>query len=215
MASRPCARLTYGVQAAERGVRGSVRALAADDGPLGVGGVVTRQGLMVRVGGLSVRVALRRRIGASVAGDGLLAAWRGAGGGGVSDTRTHTSLRFLSQHRSSWFSYLNVCGCVTTTTPSCVVVTRVLAVVAGLVEVAEVKARGQVPRRHRRPPRVGVQQQQGLVVALDAARDHVLPLGADLQETRRFSPCGPDILCGLLSQIRVRTSQNFRFWDQF
>lgn len=85
--SRSCARLTYGVQAAELGVQGSVRALGADDGSLGVGGVVTRQGLMVRVGGLSVRAALRRRIGASVAGDGLLAAWWGAGGG-VSDTRT-------------------------------------------------------------------------------------------------------------------------------
>lgn len=48
---------------------GSVWAFNADDGSLGVGGVVTGQGLMVRVGGLSVRVALRRRIGASVAGD--------------------------------------------------------------------------------------------------------------------------------------------------
>lgn len=60
---------TYGIQAAERSVQGSFRALGADDGSLGVRGVVTGQGLMVRVGGLSGRVALRRRIGASVAGD--------------------------------------------------------------------------------------------------------------------------------------------------
>lgn len=66
---------TYGIQAAERGVQGSVWAVGADDGSLGVGGVATGQGLMVRVGGLSVRVALRRRIGASVAGDRRLAAW--------------------------------------------------------------------------------------------------------------------------------------------
>lgn len=60
---------TYGIEAAERGVQGPVGAFEADDGSLGVGGEVTGQGLMVRVGGLSVRVALRRRIGASVAGD--------------------------------------------------------------------------------------------------------------------------------------------------
>lgn len=60
---------TYGIQAAERSVQGSVWAFGADDGSLGVGGVVTGQGLMVRVGGLSVRVALRRRVGASVTGD--------------------------------------------------------------------------------------------------------------------------------------------------
>lgn len=112
---------------------------------------------------------------------------RGAG----SVTHAHnitaaTSTSRLASAAARGFSYLNVCCCATTTTPSCVVVTRVLAVVAGLVEVVEVKARGQVPRRHRRPPRVGVQQQQRLVVALDAARDHVLPLGADLRETRRF-----------------------------
>lgn len=46
---------------------------------------------------------------------------------------------------------------------------------------AEVEARGQVLHRHRRPPGVGVQQQERLVVALDAARNHVLPLGTDLQ----------------------------------
>jgi len=68
-------RPTYGIQAAARGVQGSVWALGADDCSLGVRRVVTGQGLMMRVGGLSVRVALRRRIGASVAGDGLLAAW--------------------------------------------------------------------------------------------------------------------------------------------
>lgn len=45
----------------------------------------------------------------------------------------------------------------------------------------ELEARGHVLRRHRRPPRVGVQQQQRLVVALDAAINHVLPLGADLR----------------------------------
>lgn len=51
--------LTYGVQAAERGVQGSVWALDADDSCLGVRGIVAGQGLMVRVGGLLVRVALR------------------------------------------------------------------------------------------------------------------------------------------------------------
>ncbi len=61
--------LTYGIEAAERGVQGSIGAFDADDCSLGVRGVVTGQGLMVGMGGLSVRVALRRRIGASVAGD--------------------------------------------------------------------------------------------------------------------------------------------------
>lgn len=45
----------------------------------------------------------------------------------------------------------------------------------------EVEAGGHVLRRHRRPPWVGVQQQQRLVVALDAAINHVLPLGTDLR----------------------------------
>lgn len=69
---------TNGVQAAERGVRGvrgPVGALDADDGSLGVRRVVTEQGLMMGVGGLSERVTLRRRIGASVAGDRRLATW--------------------------------------------------------------------------------------------------------------------------------------------
>lgn len=61
--------LTYDIQAAERGVHGSVGALDADDSSLGVGGVVTGQGLMVQVGGLPTRAALRRRVGASVTGD--------------------------------------------------------------------------------------------------------------------------------------------------
>ena len=47
---------------------------ALDDGSLGVGGEVRDQGLMVRDGGLSTRIALSRRVGASVAGDRLLTA---------------------------------------------------------------------------------------------------------------------------------------------
>lgn len=47
---------------------------ALDDGSLGVRGEVRDQGLMVRDGGLSTRIALSRRVGASVAGDRLLTA---------------------------------------------------------------------------------------------------------------------------------------------
>lgn len=71
-------------------MRGSVRALSADDGSLGVRGVDAGQGLMVQVGALSVRVALRGRVGASVAGNGLLAAWPMAGGAGSAATHTDT-----------------------------------------------------------------------------------------------------------------------------
>lgn len=79
-------------------------------------------------------------------------------------------------------SYLNVCCCATTTTPSCVVVTRVLAVVARPAQLLQVEARRQVLCRHRRPPWVGVQQQQWLVVSSNAAGHHVLPFRTDLQE---------------------------------
>lgn len=89
---------TYGIQAAERGVQGSVWAFDADDGSLGVGGVVTGQGLMVRVGGLSVRAALRRRIGASVAGDWLLAAWPRGGRGGVSTQVGSSVVTYVFPH---------------------------------------------------------------------------------------------------------------------
>lgn len=87
----------------------------------------------------------------------------------------------LKQSCRFCFSYLSVCCSATTTTPSCVVVTRVFAVVAGHVQVLEVEARRQVLHGHWRPMRVSIQQQQRLVVALDAAGNHVLPLGANLQ----------------------------------
>ncbi|MEQ2212415.1 hypothetical protein XENOCAPTIV_030406, partial [Xenoophorus captivus] len=54
-----------------------------------------------------------------------------------------------------------------------------------LLTVLEVQARRQVLHGHRRPPRVSVQQQQWLVVALNAARHHVLPLGSDLKEEQK------------------------------
>lgn len=66
---------------------------------------MTGQGLMVRVGGLSVRVALRRRIGASVAGDRRLAAWasgrrRMEGGGQWRWTHTNTTQQKHSAHQT-------------------------------------------------------------------------------------------------------------------
>lgn len=74
-------------------MQGSVWALDADDSCLGVRGIVAGQGLMVRVGGLLVRVALGRRVGAGVAGDGLFAAWPTGGVGGSVVTRKYVSLR--------------------------------------------------------------------------------------------------------------------------
>ncbi|TNN68420.1 hypothetical protein EYF80_021341 [Liparis tanakae] len=60
----------------------------------------------------------------------------------------------------------------------------------GLGLAGEVAARGLVEGSaaggayHWRPPGVSVEQQQGLVVAFDTARHHVLPLRADLERHR-------------------------------
>lgn len=51
---------TYGVQAAKGRVQGSVGSLHADDGPLGVGRVVSGQRLMVGEAGMAAGVALCR-----------------------------------------------------------------------------------------------------------------------------------------------------------
>lgn len=69
--------------------------------------------------------------------------------------------------------------------------TGVLAVVTSLAAAAavlELQLRvgagtgvGALLQYHRRPTGVSVEQQQGLVVALNTARHHVLPLGADLE----------------------------------
>lgn len=40
---------------------------------------------------------------------------------------------------------------------------------------------GALLQYHRRPTGVSVEQQQGLIVAFDTARHHVLPLRADLE----------------------------------
>lgn len=66
--------------------------------------------------------------------------------------------------------------------------TGVFAVVTGLAAaVLELQLRvgagtgvGALLQYHRRPTGVSVEQQQGLIVAFDTARHHVLPLRADL-----------------------------------
>ncbi len=67
--------------------------------------------------------------------------------------------------------------------------TGVFAVVTGLAAaVLELQLRvgagtgvGALLQYHRRPTGVSVEQQQGLIVAFDTARHHVLPLRADLE----------------------------------
>lgn len=69
--------------------------------------------------------------------------------------------------------------------------TRVFTVVTSLAAAAavlELQLRvgagtgvGALLQYHRRPTGVSVEQQQGLIVAFDTARHHVLPLRADLE----------------------------------
>lgn len=94
-------------------MQGSVWALDADDSCLGVRGIVAGQGLMVRVGGLLVRVALCRRVGASVAGDRLLAAWPTGGEAGVSGD---AQIRVTAATSNSWLASCLFCHSNTTTT---------------------------------------------------------------------------------------------------
>ncbi|KAF3853784.1 hypothetical protein F7725_014472 [Dissostichus mawsoni] len=71
---------------------------------------------------------------------------------------------------------------------------RVFAVVTGLAAaVLELQlwvgagtGVGALLQYHRRPTGVSVEQQQGLIVAFDTARHHVLPLRADLERYRRY-----------------------------
>lgn len=67
---------------------------------------------MVRVGGLLVRVALGRRVGAGVAGDGLFAAWPTGGVGGVSGD---TQIR-VTASSNSWLASCLFCHSTITTT---------------------------------------------------------------------------------------------------
>lgn len=97
--------------------------------------------------------------------------------------------------------------------------TRVLAVIAGPVHLLWVKVWRQVLHRYRCPSGVSVQQQQGLVVALDAAQHYVFPLGSNLKQdniNRSHHPkqnhCNPG--SGLFHKQKWKSLQN-QSWQKW